>query len=171
MPDLESEVEGPVGSRPSHHRSEWRLHRVGWAIMAMFLLAALAGLFGGGLLSDATATSQDGRLTVEYERFVRGGGESQLTIRASARDGEDGPVRIALDQGFLTRNEVRSISPEPAAVVASGDRLLYEFDAAAGSSLVVRMDLRPSAGDYGANEATVTDGSGQSVQLWQFVYP
>lgn len=37
-----------------HQRRCWKLERASWAVMALVLLAAMAGLFGSGPLSWAT---------------------------------------------------------------------------------------------------------------------
>jgi hypothetical protein len=53
-------------------RRMWAVQRIGWAVMALVVLAGLLGLFGPGPLSSATAGKEEGPLLVEgYERFVR----------------------------------------------------------------------------------------------------
>ena len=45
-----------------HQRLEWAVERVGWAAVALVLVAALAGLLGHGPLSRATAGEPGSRL-------------------------------------------------------------------------------------------------------------
>lgn len=54
-----------------HQRREWVIERIGWAIMALILLAALAGLLGSGPLSNARIDHPGSHLSAEYNRFER----------------------------------------------------------------------------------------------------
>ena len=46
-----------------------RVQRVAWWLLALVPVAAIAGLFGGGLFSEVTAGSERARVTVTYDRF------------------------------------------------------------------------------------------------------
>ncbi|HEY0778088.1 MAG TPA: hypothetical protein VGD56_08990, partial [Gemmatirosa sp.] len=49
----------------------WRMEQVVWGAMTLVLIGALAGAFGRGWLSEATAGQRGGALSVDYERFAR----------------------------------------------------------------------------------------------------
>lgn len=66
----------------AHERREWKLQRVGWALMALALLAAVLGLFGHGPLSETASASADGALTVRHQRFERYQAPSEYDIGA-----------------------------------------------------------------------------------------
>lgn len=168
MQPTESDIADLVGENASFQRREWQVDRVGWALMALTMVAGLLGLWGSGMVSDATATG--GRLSVDYERFVRKLGESTLTARIPAGSAEQGLVRLAIDQQYLTGNEVESVIPEPDSVTARNGRFVYEFAVADDQALTVRFDLRPTVG-AGIRTATIDSGSGARARFWQFIYP
>ena len=51
-------------------RRAWVAQRIGWVLMALFVLAAAVGLLGAGPLSHARI-DVPGLMTLEYERFAR----------------------------------------------------------------------------------------------------
>src|SRR6187401_3025470 len=53
-----------------HHVRGWRFKRIGWAVMAAFIAAALGGFLGPGPFSKKSAQGQ-GDLRVKYERIAR----------------------------------------------------------------------------------------------------
>jgi len=40
------------------HRNEWRLQRIGWVLVALFLVLAVAGLFGNGPLEERSGSTR-----------------------------------------------------------------------------------------------------------------
>ncbi|SFB19519.1 hypothetical protein SAMN05216266_10642 [Amycolatopsis marina] len=165
-----SDVADLVGEQPRFQVREWRIDRGGWVVMFLIVLAGLLGLWGGGPLGEATVSAGDGSMSVSYDRFVRNLGESTLIAEFPPGSAEADSVSLAVDQAYLTSNQVQSITPEPDTVTARNGRFVYEFPAAADTSLTVRFDLRPSSG-AGVRTATIESGSGGQARLWQFVYP
>ena len=49
----------------------WKVQRVGWGLMVLFVLAGLSGLLGTGPLSNVTDGDEGGPLWLEYQRFGR----------------------------------------------------------------------------------------------------
>lgn len=62
---------------------EWRLERIGWTLIALFVLAGLLGLLGPGPLSWATARSDGGLVEVEYQRFTHWVADDTVEIRVA----------------------------------------------------------------------------------------
>jgi hypothetical protein len=61
LPPALREVEAQIGFQ----RRLWRAERIGWGCMALLVLAALAGLTGGGgPLSRATGAAPEGSLAL-----------------------------------------------------------------------------------------------------------
>lgn len=79
-------------------RAEDWFHRAGWTLLALILLAALAGLLGPGPLSSRTACAGPA-FCVEYERFIRNHAPAELRIRLT--HGGGGPIRLVLGRQFL----------------------------------------------------------------------
>jgi hypothetical protein len=148
------------------HHHEWRIQRIGWALIAAFLLLALAGVFGGGPLSHArTGDATSGN--VEYERYVRSGADTVLTVSPSAAAGQ-GVTRIEITASYLHAFRVEHITPQPSSVRVNGERLVYEF-AVSSSPAVVAFHLHPA--DLGRHTAVVVIDAGPPLAIRQFTYP
>lgn len=84
-----------IDDDPGFQQHEWRVQRLGWIAALVVLLAAALGLFGGDILSQATAG--EGGLVVEYDRFIRFGAPTTLLLRLSPEAVADGAVGVWLD--------------------------------------------------------------------------
>ncbi|HEV2128712.1 MAG TPA: hypothetical protein VGR22_08850, partial [Thermomicrobiales bacterium] len=71
---------------------EWKVQRVGWALMLVVIVLALVGLFGTGPLSAVEREADDGTLVLEYQRFVRHGGRTTFSIAAAGSQAENGEI-------------------------------------------------------------------------------
>jgi len=150
-------------------RREWRMERVGWAGLALFVIAAGAGSFGGGPLSDATATDVTGKLVVEYERFVRASASSALRLHISPEAATDGEIRVWADAVYLRDVEVSSIVPAPTRVEHRGERVVYVFAAvepAGPSEIVFRYE--PSRAGRLRGHFALSEGTGAAVRQFAF---
>ena len=138
-----------------------RVQKFAWRILALLPIAAVAGLFGGGLFSQVTADG-DG-VTVTYDRFGRRAVDTQLEVkveRASA------PVAVAISRDFLDGYDVSEVRPQPQRVTAFADRLVFIF-AEPGAS--VAFTMQPQR--LGSGHGTVTVDRSPPVEVRQFVYP
>ncbi|MPZ98566.1 MAG: hypothetical protein GEU80_04355 [Dehalococcoidia bacterium] len=154
---------------PDFQRREWLVQRVGWAVMLLIVLGAALGLFGVGPLSEAGAGT-DGRLAVDYERFVRFQSETELHVRLSGDALSEGRATLWLTAGYLDGMRVSQVIPEPESVEVSGDRLTYTFAAAPEATEVgVRFVLLPTR--IGGRTGEIGTGHGPGFSLNQFVYP
>ena len=91
-------------------RGSWTVERVGWGLLAAFLVAGFLGLLGPGLFSRATA---HGPLTVEYERFSRLQNEEEIRVRLLP-----GTRSLWVENRFLAAVRITSVTPEPESVKA-----------------------------------------------------
>src|SRR5262249_33260243 len=73
----------PIQEDMEFQRRSWLVQRTSWIIMALVLVAALAGLFFHGPLSHTTARNADGSVAVEYERFAHKTTVTHFIIRIS----------------------------------------------------------------------------------------
>src|SRR3954469_21740361 len=139
-----------------------RVQKVAWRVLALVPVAAVAGLFGGGLFSQVTARSAG--VTVSYDRFGRRTVDTQIQVTVKrARS----PVAVAISRGFLVRYGVSEVRPRPAQVTAHADRLVYAFSALPGAR--VSFTLQPRR--VGSSDGTVTVAGSRPVRLHQLVYP
>ena len=150
-------------------RRSWAVQRVGWIMMLLISIGGLLGVFGGGLLANASVGG-DGELRVEYERLVRMTGSEQLEISLGQGARQSSTMSIWLDRDWLSRHKVRSILPEPDSTSVSPVRVTYHFrvDPAAGRSKV-EFDLEIHA--FGPMRGKVGIPGGKTVTFDQFSYP
>ena len=144
-------------------RREWRVQRLGWWALAAFIAAAILGVFGGGgPLGRARAATPDTALSVEYERFLRVGAATRLTIHVA----RGGPADLRISRAWFDRMRLQRITPEPAAIDIGVTETVLSFANAAPFTLVI--DAEPlQSGRY---RATLAVGGGPPLTFRQFVY-
>ena len=158
-PDIEEDL--------GFQRNDWRMQRAGWALLALIIAAGLAGVLGPGPLSSAK-TRGEGDLTVEYERFVRHGGQTDLTVYIANTN--PGPLHLTISRDYLAARNLQQILPSPLRVQPAGSSLRYVFDGPTEPGPVhVRFVFQPD--ELGLHEARITTGVGPAVSIRQFTYP
>ena len=120
-------------------RKEWRAQRIGIVLMAFFVTCALLGLTGsGGPLARGEAGDRGGAIHLEYERVVRRGTTSTLTLhlRGGAPD-----VRFWVSAPYFEHAAVEFVSPQPDRVVVEATRHVYTILAGSPEVTVV-LDVK-----------------------------
>jgi hypothetical protein len=157
-----------VNQNLTFQKRDWTAQRIGWVIMLLLVIAALAGLFGHGALGDAQV-GHPGGLRLEYERLTRHGSSSFLKVHLPAVAGP-GELRLWLDRRYADRVRFESIVPEPERVELSADRLAYTFTLGPGEqSPHLMFDITPTA-LWSATARLGIEG-GETLTFSQFVYP
>lgn len=151
-------------------RRQWKVQRVSWWVMLVVLIAALAGLFGNGVLSRARATDAGGSFAVQYERFQRFQLATPLRIR-SERVPPDGRVRLWLDRKYVQGHEVEWITPRPVHEILAPDRVIYEFTINDPARPPIEIVIRLRPDDTGLQTARLGLEGGPEVTFHEFVYP
>jgi hypothetical protein len=151
-------------------RWQWRVQRVGWVLMAIAALSALAGLLGPGPLSSTTAAAPGGGLEVEYNQFERNSRHTELRVRVAGDRVRDGQVQLWLDSSYAHKLQMLSIQPQPERVEAHGDRQVYTFNAAAGPK-PVQVTLHYEHKEAGKSKGGIGLVNGPEVLIDQLVYP
>ena len=146
------------------HHSEWRIQRIGWVMVALFLALAVAGLFGNGPLSHAHADNGAGRL--DYQRFTRYGLTTDLVVTPAAST--HGVTRVEISGDYLEAFNVEHITPEPAAVRLAGPNVIYEF-ASAAPAASISFHMSPQR--LWRRSATITIDGGAPLEVSQLTYP
>ncbi len=126
-PSSEGELE--LEGHWEDHPWELRIQRMGWTVFALLMLAALAGLLGHGPLSTATAKDPVSSLRIEYQRFERYQGPTELRLYVAPQAVREGRLKIWISREFLDSIELERIVPEPVTVELGADRQTYVFDA------------------------------------------
>jgi hypothetical protein len=151
-------------------RREWSAQRAGWALMALTILAALAGLLGHGPLSSATAGSQNDPIWIEHERFERWQAPAQLRLHLGTNSAVDGQARVWLSRDYVEQIQIEQVTPQPDRVEAGPDRITYVFDIGDTSPpAAITFYVKPQTIGRLAGRAGLADS--QPVSFSQFVYP
>jgi hypothetical protein len=148
-------------------RREWRVQHVGWWFLTAFVLAAAAGLFGGGPLSHARA-GDPSRLQAEYERFTRVGAHTRILLRGRADPGQ--PLDVAFERTYFEGFRVDRVVPEPESVRFGGADVTLRFrpDVIQDGGYTVILDLEPLVG--GARHASIKAAGAATLTYRQFAY-
>ena len=150
------------------HLREWRVQRVGWCLWVFVLVAAMLGLTGSGPLSTRSATSHDGRLTAEYDRFVRHHCSTEITLSFNRSTASD-DFRVWLNQEFFDAVAIEAIEPQPREQSYSAGGILLAFRAIPPEE-TARIVIRCQPESLGPITCQLASGKSE-LTLSQFVYP
>ena len=64
---------------------EYAFRQVGFIVLLGIIVAAIAGLFSSGMVSDTVKTNSSKSLTIDYERFGRRETETRMALAFPAR--------------------------------------------------------------------------------------
>lgn len=151
------------------HRT-WVIQRMGWAAMALIIMAALAGLFGGGPLARMAAVDDQQLVSLEYDRFSRYEGELLLKLELFPQATKTQRVTVKFDRTYWTSHVIEQIDPEPVTSSTSFDGFLYTFQVHsqnAPATIIVR--LRPEY--LGSLDGHIRINEQGSLTFHQFVFP
>jgi hypothetical protein len=157
----------PIQENMPMQKRVWRFERVGWYVLVIIVLLALAGLFGNGPLSDAEVVSQDGRLKVEYQRLSRSGTTDNLFITIQGSPGQ--PVMVELEGSLLREASIETMQPEPQVSMSHGPALLLQLGTSKDGMATLYLTLRSE--HVGSLEGVVRSGSNTKVHFSTFLYP
>lgn len=158
-----------IDERPNFQRRSWVVERVGWLSMASILLAGILGLFGNGIFGPSMVTTEDERLSLQYERFWRQRAPMSLRLDLRPRSGERS-VRVRFDASYLEALRIAEVSPRPSTVQAAGSAYVYEFLLSEPlGPLAVTIEAEPKR--WGALTGSVGLEDGARLEFEQFIYP
>jgi hypothetical protein len=157
----------PVREDMRFQRLSWRLERTSWIVITLLLIAALAGVFFHGPLSQTTAKSPDGSLAVEYERFAHKTAVTHFVIRVSPP--VPSQVLVRLSPGFMNLHDVDSLEPRPIRSSGGSYGLELIFAPSAAGDLAVHLGARPKR--FGIASVHVEVEGRGAVNINQLVYP
>ena len=143
------------------HRNGWTIQRIGFVVIFMLMVTAAIVLFGNGVLSKTTLSSQ--QTTVESERFFRY--QSPMPLKISA-DASDNKVTVSFPNQYLESFEVKGIQPEPMENKFTNGNVEYSFEASDNADIV--FYLIPQERGNISGTLQVND---QEFPLKHFIYP
>ncbi|HWP42190.1 MAG TPA: hypothetical protein VNO14_03065 [Blastocatellia bacterium] len=154
----------------THQRREWAIERVGWAIMALILLAALAGLLGPGPLSKVRVDHPGSALSAVYNRFERHQSPTKLRLEFLPQASPGGKALIRINRTFIEAIEISHIDPEPASVEAHSGDFVYAFNVSEPQQKMA-VTFHYEADKYGRLPIRVALDRGPQIEFSQFIYP
>jgi hypothetical protein len=83
-------------------RQFWIVERVGWALLTLIIIWAIAGGAGGGILSQAQL--QGPGIQLDYDRFARRGALTPIELKWEPVEGRE--LSIELDAVFVDRMKI-----------------------------------------------------------------
>jgi hypothetical protein len=140
-----------------------RVQRVGRVLVGVFLLAAVAGIFGTGPLAHATASAPGGSFSVDYDRFLRTTQSSQLTISATPSGHSS---QIAIDAAYTNATQLSDVTPQPDSETATGGRIVFSYQGSRPAQ--VAIDVLPQT--IGVHRASIWV-DGVRARLRQVTWP
>ncbi|WP_414588716.1 hypothetical protein [Scytonema sp. PCC 10023] len=170
MPDIERVGDLEIDQDLDIQRRNWAVERVGWGILAFVALAALVGLFGSGMLSNATVGSKKAPLWLEYERFGRFQAPLRLRVHLGQSAGGNGKVRVLLKRDYLENFQIQQVTPQPQSVEAGAKQLTYVFQVTEPNQPTA-VTFYLQAEQVGLLSAQVGLPGKQPLHFSQFIYP
>jgi hypothetical protein len=147
----------------------WKIQRVGWAMMALIVAFGAAGLFGHGPASRASVGDQQGSLWVEYERFGRHHGSSELRLHVRAADPSK-PLHLWIGPDYAAHVDIQQIIPPPLKSTLGDQGFVFEIAAADQHEPGV-VTLLLQFRDIGLVTGEIRSPGADPVPIRQFIYP
>ena len=149
-------------------RRQWRVERIGWVLMTVLIVGALAGLCGGGgPLATTTTASADGGLRIKHERFARQLASTVLEI--TAQRANERSLQVQISKSYLNAMAVQSITPEPDSMTSANGAAVLTFARAPAGEAKIRLKLEPHTA--GTLEGWAVVDQGARVQFKHFIFP
>ena len=149
---------------------EWKFQRIAWVLWALIVVAAGLGLLGPGPLSTTTAVSEDGQLTVEFERFVRTSNSTVFGVKLERVTQADKDVQLTLKTEDATDLKLISIVPDPQVQSLANNGVQYTFAVAKqADDSTVRFRIEHER--FGRCSSVLSLAGGSEVRIVQYVFP
>ena len=150
-------------------RRQWRIERIGWVVMTVLIVYALAGgLGGGGPLSSAESVATDGSARVRYEKFARQLSPNNVDITVS-QSPDGSPAQLHISGSYLRSMTVKSITPEPDTTTVADQGYTFAFKRLPGVT-ETKIQLQTEPQQMGTVEGWLVI-NGEKLAIKQFVFP
>ena len=187
MPDAGETLRGadPVNDElevgfDSQFETRWhRWELAGRVVLAVVVVAGLAGLFGSGPFSHRSATFASGGISrIDFEPIARFGTPTQITFHLrpgsgasnALGNGQSHCVDLTLSSAFIEPFGLQDTQPKPLLTTAvSGNVVLTVLAREDGKEPLVRVTGKPSK--VGPLRLTAQFGHEKPVKITQFVLP
>jgi hypothetical protein len=159
----------PIKEDLHYQQVTWAVERAGWAVMAVIVVAALAGLFGGSATRDEARDASD-RLQVSYQHYQRHSDPTDIKLTVDTRG--QSLFEITVAASLASSFEIRTIVPQPIESQAHEGGLLLKFAATPDGGAPAQITITgvpTGAGRVAGNIGLLGETSGAPLDI--FVYP
>jgi hypothetical protein len=147
-------------------RADWRAQRIGWAIMALVVALAVAGVMGRGRFSRARIAFGVGD-TLAVDRITRHNAPAELRLKL--RSVAANSLFVDVSRAFLDDVDIRSISPEPAEIMPQTASTRYLFESDGSGPVELAFVYAPNG--YWRNGGWISVAGAAPVAFSQVVLP
>ena len=147
---------------------EYAFRQVGFIVLLGIIVAAIAGLFSSGMVSDTVKTNSAQSLTINYERFGRRETETRMQLAFPVR--AEGEYTLSMTSESSDAYEPGSVWPQPDTMFSRGKTLYFVYNNLKKSdNFSVLLFTTPSrAGKW---DTVIRVNNEPEITLWQFIYP
>lgn len=167
---MEPENEKVPGIKESNRllTFEYAFRQVGFIVLLAIIVAAIAGLFSSGALSDVEKTNEAKSLNLSYERFGRRQTESRMALIFPVI--AEGKYTLSLTSESSDVYEPGSVWPQPDSMYSRGNTLFLVYDNLKQSDkFTVLLFITPTKAGKWTNSIRVNNEP--EIRFWQFIYP
>ncbi len=102
---------------------EYAFRQVGFIVLLGIIVAAIAGLFSSGMVSDTVKTNSAKSLTINYERFGRRETETRMELAFPVQ--AEGKYVLSMTSESSDAYEPGSVWPQPDSMFSRGKTLFF----------------------------------------------
>ncbi|WP_034912683.1 MULTISPECIES: hypothetical protein [Erwinia] len=165
--DEEQSRHYPIEENLRWQRIEWAIQRVGYLLLFAVVILGACGLFSKGVLSDVTATSSDGTLQVNYERF--GLRDSDMTMTIRVKPHQPGRFTLVVSGEEMENFQIQSLQPQPQRAVTRNNSLELTWETSMNDGATVWIGSQ--ALNPGRYPVTITLDNAAKVNFTHYIYP
>lgn len=147
---------------------EYAFRQVGFIVLLGIIVAAIAGFFSSGMVSDTVKTNSAKSLTINYERFGRRETETRMALAFQVQT--EGKYVLSMASESSDAYEPGSVWPQPDAMFSRGKTLFFVYNNLKKTErFSVLLFTTPSrAGKW---NTVFRVNSEPEINIWQFIYP
>ena len=142
--------------------------RLGWAALALCVIAGALGVLGGKGLGSTRAGSTDASLRVEAPRWARA--RAPMDVKIWIAPGADAhETWVELDSHYLEAMSLRQVQPPPQHTRSTPRGLRLGFARHANTPLAIRLEFEPRRA--GAVDLQLWSEGGARVRVRHWIHP
>ncbi|MGA4527573.1 hypothetical protein ACK6SQ_17295 [Enterobacter ludwigii] len=147
---------------------EYGFRQVGFIVLLAIIVAAIAGFFSSGVVSDTQRTNSAKSLTINYERFDRRQTESKIHLSFPVRT--EGKYTLSVTSESNDVYEPGSVWPQPDSMFSRGNTLFFVYNNLKMSdNFSVLLFTTPARAGKWNNVVRINNE--REIPFWQFIYP